>query len=151
MKLKKEVKGSCTIEAACLMGILLPLFVAVIYMGFFLHDKGFLQSAAFETAACVSLHADEKDLDGSRLVNNLITGRMLGTKNTEAQAVSGEKQVEVSCGGCFAVPGMSEMFFGEKGIELKAKAALNQERPSRRIQKIRGVAKVIQTFRRTLE
>lgn len=151
MKLKKEVKGSYTIEAACLMGILLPLFVAIIYMGFFLHDKGFLQSAAFETAAHISLHADEKDLDGSRLINSLIAGRMLGTRNMETQVVSGKKQVEVSCSGSFVVPGMSKMFFGENGIELRATAALNQERPSRRIQKIRGVTKVIQTFRRTLE
>ncbi|MDO5541489.1 MAG: pilus assembly protein [Eubacteriales bacterium] len=151
MKLKKEVKGSYTIEAAFLMGILLPLFVAIIYMGFFLHDKGFLQSAAFETAACVSLHADEKDLDGNQMVNDLITGRMLGTKNEEAYAVSGKKEVEISCCGSFFVPGMSRMFFGENGIALKAKTTLNLERPSRRIQKIRGVAKVIQTFRRTLE
>lgn len=151
MKLRKEMKGSYTIEAALLMGILLPLFTAVIYMGFFLHDRGFLQSAAFETAACISLRADEKDLEGGRLMQNLMAGRLLGTRNTQAQASASERRTVVSGSGSFWVPGMAKQFFGTDGITLSAKVSLNQERPSRRIQKIRGATKVIQTFRRTLE
>lgn len=133
------------------MGILLPLFVALIYMGFFLHDRGFFQGAAFETAVCVSLHADEKDLDGSGALQGLISGRMLGTKEIAAGAASDGKQVEASCRGRFAVPGMSRIFFGEDGIELGAKTVLSTERPSRKIQVIRGAVKVIHTFGRTLE
>ena len=44
-----DQKGSYTIEAALLMGILLSVLIAVIYIGFWYHDKDFLQSAAYET------------------------------------------------------------------------------------------------------
>lgn len=151
MKKTENLKGSYTIEAALLMGILLPLFAAVIYLGFFLHDKSFLQSAAFETAVCVSLHEDEKDLDGNRALNSLLSGRLLGTRDAQGQVSSDKQRVTVSCGGDFTVPGMTERFFGRKGLKTGTVLTMNLERPSRRIQKIRGAVKVIQTFRRTLE
>lgn len=151
MKQTESLKGSYTIETALLMGILLPLFVAVIYMCFFLHDKSFLQSAAFETAACVSLHADEKNLDGNQALDGLLSGRLLGTRDIQRQVASDKQKVIVSCGGNFVVPGMTKRFFGREGLKTETALTMSLERPSRRIRKIRGAAKVIQTFRRTLE
>lgn len=150
MQMRKLVKGSCTVEAALLMGILLPLFVAVLYMGFFLHDRGFLQGAAFEAAAYASLHADDGEPDAGGAAGRLIAGRLLGTGNVGVQAAVGERQVSISCSGTFSVPAPVLPFLGGNH-QTKADVTLSLERPSRRIQKIRGVTKVIQTFRRTLE
>ena len=36
-------KGSYTVEAALLMGILLSVLVSEIYLGFWYHDRNFLQ------------------------------------------------------------------------------------------------------------
>ena len=147
----KSVKGSYTIEASLLMGIILPLLVAIIYMGFFLHDKGLLLGAAYETAACMSLRADDKDFDGASAAGKLIKGRALGSTGLTASASAGEKQAQVTCSGNFRVPGMAAIFFGTNGINVTANISMNIERPSKRIRKIRSIAKVADTFRRALE
>ena len=56
-----DQKGSYTIEAALLMGILLSVLIAVIYIGFWYHDKDFLQSAAYETVCAALLHDTVED------------------------------------------------------------------------------------------
>lgn len=150
MRRRKMTKGSCTVEAALLMTILLPLFIAVLYMGFFLHDRGFLQGAAFEAAAYASLHADDGEADAGGAAGRRITGRLLGTGNVGVQASAGERQVSISYSGNFSIPAPALPFLGGNH-QIKADVTLSLERPSRRIQKIRGVTKVIQTFRRTLE
>ena len=45
-------KGSYTVEAALLMGILLSVLVSVIYLGFWYHDRNFLQNAAYVQQVC---------------------------------------------------------------------------------------------------
>ena len=55
----KNQKGSYTVEASLLMGMILSVLVSVIYIGFWYHDKSFLQSAAYETACAAILHGEE--------------------------------------------------------------------------------------------
>ena len=43
-------KGSYTVEAALLMGILIPLLTGVIYLGFFMELRGQVQAEAMEKA-----------------------------------------------------------------------------------------------------
>ena len=43
-------KGSYTVEAALLMGVLIPLLVGVIYLGFFMMIRGNVQGEAIEKA-----------------------------------------------------------------------------------------------------
>lgn len=150
-RIMKRGKGSYTVEASLLMGIILPLLVAIIYMGFFLHDKGLLLGTAFETAVCMSLQADEKDFDGTSAAKKLMSGRALGSTGITASASAGEKQAQVACSGNFHVPGMAAAFFGTEGIPITANISMNIERPSKRIRKIRSLARVADTFRRALE
>ena len=56
----KKKKGSYTLEASVLMGIILSVLVAVIYLGFWYHDKSFLQSAAYEAVCVAGLKQEEK-------------------------------------------------------------------------------------------
>lgn len=43
-------KGSFTIEAALVMGILISLLIALMYLGIFLHDVSWVQNKGRETA-----------------------------------------------------------------------------------------------------
>lgn len=151
MKKKTWRAGSCTIEASLLMGILLPLLAAIIYMGFFLHDRGFLQGAAYEAAVYASLHADDQKGDAADAAQKLIAGRMLGTQNVSVNAGQDQKKVQVVYEGSFAVPHLAQIFFGSARFPVKALASLTLERPSRRIQTIRGLAKVFNSIRRKRE
>lgn len=38
-KIKRDLNGSFTVEAALLMTVLIPLLTALIYLGFYQHDK----------------------------------------------------------------------------------------------------------------
>lgn len=147
----EELHGSYTIEAALLMGIILPLLVSIIYMGFFLHDRGFLQGAAHEAAVLASLQADQKGVDMAGTAQCLTTNRTLGIRTVSAAYSADERRVEVTYEGNFQVPGMIRRFFGKNGIPVRSSVTLSLERPSKRIQKLRGIAKVINGIGRTGE
>lgn len=146
-----KVKGSYTIEASLLMGILLPVLVSIIYMGFFLHDRGFLQGAACEAASYASLHTDDDGADIPAAAQLLVSGRTLGVRGAVAKTDIGDRQASISYEGNFLAPGMTRSFFGMGTITVRAQASLTLERPSRRIQKIRGVVKVMDSVRRRNE
>ncbi len=145
MKIRKRKKGSYTIEASLLMGVILPVLVGIIYMGFFLHDKSFTQAAAYEAAVYASLHADDKKTDVNDMANRLIKGRLLGTGGVICQSSAGEREVKVSCRGNFTVPGMIRQLLGQQ--QISSEVVLSVERPSKRIQRIRGVIKIAKKIR----
>lgn len=142
------LSGSYTIETSLLMGILLPLLVGIIYMGFFLHDRSFLQCSAHEAASCASLHVDDTNIDVTTAAQKLIKGRTLGTHDISADSAVGTRQVRVAYKGTFSFPGLTVPFFGQSASVIQSGITLNLERPSRRIQKIRGASKVINALRR---
>lgn len=145
------LSGSYTVEASLLMGILLPLLVGIIYMGFFLHDRSFLQCAAHEAASYGSLHADDNHTDIAAAAQKLTAGRALGIRSISTNAAASERQVQICYEGNFQLPGMTAPFFGQSGISVRSAVTLKSERPSRRIQKIRGASKVINALRRKRE
>lgn len=143
--------GSYTVEASLLMGILLPLLASILYMGFYLHDRSFLQGAAHEAAAYASLRADDESADTAQAAQKLVSGRMLGTRGVSAKTSADQKKVQIHYQGNFQTPGMIAAFWGSGASVVSARAALTLERPSKRIQTIRGVAKVFNSIRRTRE
>ena len=55
-------KGSYTVEAALLMGVLIPLLVGVIYLGFFMMIRGNVQGEAIEKALTALLIGEETEV-----------------------------------------------------------------------------------------
>lgn len=137
-------KGSYTVEAAFLMGIILSVLVGVVYIGFWYHDKNFLQSAAYEAACVASLRADEDNYQLRETAQMLTSGRMLGTTSLQTDCRNGSKKASVSFQGTFSLPGMIAAFFQKERLEIREACELTTERPSRRIQKIRGLLKIVQ-------
>lgn len=138
----KNQKGSYTVEAALLMGIILSVLVSVIYLGFWYHDKGFLQSVAYETACTASLRADESGWQIEQAARTLTEGRMLGTRGIQRQCQNSKKAATVSFQGTFRIPGMILAFFQKEKLEIQESCTITTERPSKKIQKIRGIVKV---------
>ncbi len=151
MKKNTQLCASYTVEAALLMGILLPVLVGIIYMGFYLHDRGFLQGAAHEAAACLCLKADDQTANLTGAVEALPAGRTLGVPSVSANIGPRERQVSVTYEGSLRIPGMAADLFGQGALTVRSGVTLTVERPSRRIQKIRGVYKVINSVRRVRE
>ena len=55
-----RAQASFTVEAAMLMCVILPVLLALLYLGMFLHDKGVLNGAAQEVAATAETFADKE-------------------------------------------------------------------------------------------
>lgn len=136
-------KGSYTVEAALLMGIILSVLVSVIYIGFWYHDKSFLQSAAYEAACVASLRKDEDSYKIGEAAQSLTKGRMLGTGKLQIQTNDGKEKASVIYQGSFRIPGMIVSFFSGGKLGIKESCSLSVERPSKKIQKIRGALKVV--------
>ena len=51
----KVRKGSFTIEAACVMSLVLITVMGVLYLSFFVHNRSWLTAAAYEAALAGSM------------------------------------------------------------------------------------------------
>ena len=61
--MKKLKKGSFTIEAALLMPLILMVLMGLLYLDFFVHNRAWLTSAAYEAAVSGSMEGYKKDGD----------------------------------------------------------------------------------------
>ena len=75
--MKKLKKGSFTIEAALLMPLILMVLMGLLYLDFFVHNRAWLTSAAYEAAVSGSMEGYKKDGDIYEKAD--IQGRMLGS------------------------------------------------------------------------
>ena len=56
----KVRKGSFTIEAACVMSLVLITVMGVLYLSFFVHNRSWLTAAAYEAALAGSIEGVQK-------------------------------------------------------------------------------------------
>lgn len=140
----KRQKGSYTVEAALLMGILLAVLVSVIYIAFWYHDKNFLKGVSYEAVCVAGLQeeAQSAQISAVEYAKKLINGRMLGTRKVETSGQSGKKS-NISLHGNFYVPGMIAAFFAGGKLEVQESSTVSAEKPSTKIQKVRGLVKVM--------
>lgn len=121
MKMKK---GSYTVEAALLMGILIPLLTGVIYLGFFMELRGQVQAEAMEKALTGLLTEEEAE------------GVSIGKKE-----ISAEVEAEVP-----VFP------FGKRIFSLPAsvsgKFVLERQKPVRMIFRMHSMKKAIRQVKR---
>lgn len=131
-------------EAALLMGILVPLLAGIIYFTCYQHNKVFLQNAAYEIIATASLFQGEEDaleLAEARKEWRL-QGCVLGGRNIGGSVQTGKNKIQVEIGGEFVVPkGLPAGMFPENQRNIRVKAQAKSESPSERILKIHGTKK----------
>ena len=60
-KIKRDLNGSFTVEAALLMTVLIPLLTALIYLGFYQHDKVWIANKTRTEAMEAALDTDRKN------------------------------------------------------------------------------------------
>ena len=116
--------GSYTVEAALLMGVLIPLLVGVIYLGFFMMIRGNVQGEAIEKA---------------------LTALLIGE---ETEGVSlGEKEVSVEAEA--AVPAFP---FGKRVFSLadsvQGRFVLERQKPSETIFRMHSLKKAIRQVKK---
>lgn len=101
VKGKKAEKGSFTVEISLIMSLLIPLLMCLIYLGFYMHDRAFLEGAALEAACTASLYAGEEmqeDYTESR-EQALLKERLFGVYNITGNVELGEETVKFRTAG----------------------------------------------------
>ena len=115
-------KGSYTVEAALLMGVLIPLLVGVIYLGFFMMIRGNVQGEAIEKALTALLIGEETE------------GVSLGEKEDSVEA---------------AVPAFP---FGKRVFSLadsvQGRFVLERQKPSETIFRMHSLKKAIRQVKK---
>ena len=137
---ERRLPGSFTVEAAMLMAVIIPVLLALLYLGLFLHDKGVLNGAAQEAAAQADLNrwkeSGNAHLSGSagKLADR--TGPS-GKAKTEVSVTN--SQASVSFKASMALPGLLPKLFGKSRLDTGASARRLLPDPADTIRVIRGL------------
>lgn len=133
-------RGSFTIETACVMPLILFVLMGSLYLNFYVHNRGWLTSAAYEAALTGSMEAVKEN--GKVYENALVKGRELGNtgffgaENLTMQVNTGSK-VSVIYNLDTVVP-----FAGVKW-HLRAEGTSKVIAPVTRIRKLKAAAEIV--------
>ncbi len=135
-----QAPGSFTVEAALLMGIILPVLIALLLMGFYLHDKACLQGTASELCARGSSLRLYKDREGTlaKIRDKRLSHSLLWTRDVSGGVTAGTDEMSASAEGSFPVPGLIAALTGNKLSTVGAKWQARLHDPTDLIWKIRG-------------
>lgn len=77
----KRIKGSATVEMAYIMPVVLFVFVVLIYILFYLHDKNIISGALYETVVvgCQKLRWEDENTEAQmeKLFRERIDGKLI--------------------------------------------------------------------------
>mgnify|MGYP004467491793 CR=1 FL=1 len=137
---KKMQKGSFTIEAACVMSLILITIIGVLYLAFFVHNRTWLTAAAHEAALTGSMEGVRKNGQtyeaASAKGEELGNVGFFGAENLKYQVSTG-KTVKVSY--------QAETIAGFGGFRwtLKTEGSSRIIRPSEWIRKVKAAAEIV--------
>lgn len=133
-------RASFTVEAALLMGIILPVLIALLLAGFYLHDRAYLQCVTTELCARESnlrLYENRSaQLAGIR--DQRLGHALLWTRNASGSFSEGDDSAEAQAAGSFPVPGLAARLFGAGQLEVKASWSRRLYKPADLIWKARA-------------
>lgn len=145
-KLKPEAclqyaKASFTVEASLLMAIILPVLIAILLAGFYLHDSASLETAVTELCAMGSnlRGYGERSSDLEDVKNRRLSHSLLWTRQAAGTVSSGEEDVSARLSGTFPVPGLVGKLMGSAQIQVTKTWSRRLYRPAEMIWKIRAV------------
>lgn len=141
MKREYLRKGSFTIEAACVMSLVLLVLMGVLYLTFFVHNRAWLTAAACESALTGSIEGIRKDGQAEQAAEircrELGNIGFFGAENLTGQ-VQGGKKIKVTY--------TADIISGFGGLkwELTAEGSSLIIRPAAWIRKIKAASEVIE-------
>ena len=122
------------------MTLILPVLLALIYLGLFLHDKGVLNGAAQEITAMADLNR-WKESGNSHLGNSAkkLADRTGPSGKADTSVSVSDHQVSVSYTATMNLPGILPKLFGKSTLDTGAAAQRLLIEPADTIRMIRGL------------
>lgn len=137
---KKIRKGSFTIEAACVMSIVLVTVMGVLYLTFFVHNRTWLTAAAYEAALTGSMEGVQKD--GQVYEAASARGQELGNVGFFGAE---NLQYQVSTGKTVKVSYQAETISGFGGFHwtLRTEGSSKIIRPAEWVRKVKSASEIV--------
>lgn len=138
---KKRLRASFTIETTLLMSVILPVLIALLMAGFYVHDRAKLQGAACELAArgcCLVLDEDRSSQLG-KTANALSGGGTMWARSVRAQVSADEEAVSASAQGSFPFPGFTEALLSQGSETVTGSCDRKICHSAKLIRKVRGL------------
>ncbi|MBQ4177481.1 MAG: pilus assembly protein [Lachnospiraceae bacterium] len=135
-----RVQGSFTVEAAMLMCVILPVLLALLYLGMFLHDKGVLNGAAQEVAATADLNRFRNG-GNARLARKAdqLADRTGASGKAKSSVQVTDHEVSASYSASMKLPGLLPKLFGKGTLDTGADVTRILPDAADTIRKIRGL------------
>lgn len=137
---KKIRKGSFTIEAACVMSIVLVTVMGVLYLAFFVHNRTWLTAAAYEAALTGSMEGVKKN--GQVYEAASARGQELGNVGFFGAE---NLQYQVSTGKTVKVSYQAETISGFGGFHwtLRTEGSSKIIRPAEWVRKVKSASEIV--------
>ena len=137
---KKMRKGSFTIEAACVMSLVLMTVISLLHLTFYVHNRAWLTAAAYEAALTGSMEGVRKDgqvYEAAQMRSQELGNvGFFGAENLQCQ-VKADKKVSVT------YQAETIVGFGDFRWTMKAEGSSKIIRPTEWIRKTKAAAEVI--------
>lgn len=137
---KKVRKGSFTVEAACVMSIILFTVMGVLYLSFFVHNRTWLTAAAYEAALTGSMEGIQKN--GQIYEAASVRGQELGNVGFFGAE---NLQYQVSTGKTVKVSYQTDTISGFGGFHwtLHMEGSSKIIRPAEWVRKVKAAAEIV--------
>jgi hypothetical protein len=135
-----RAQASFTVEAAMLMCVILPVLLALLYLGMFLHDKGVLNGAAQEVAATADLNRFRNG-GNARLARKAdqLADRTGASGKAKSSVQVTDHEVSASYSASMKLPGLLPKLFGKGTLNTGADVTRILPDAADTIRKIRGL------------
>lgn len=127
--MKKQQKGSFTIEASVIVPMILMVFVLIVYAVFYYHDKNILEGAAYETAVVGSGRSEPEEAEIRAYFRKRIQGKLILFGQVQEEISMDKEEVIVKC--------TAE----KKKMRVSAEVSAKRTEPERFIRDIRKIQK----------
>lgn len=128
--MKKGVKGSFTVEAACIVPLILFVFGVLLHILFYYHDKNLLASASYETAVYGAGRYEVDEASINKHFQSRIKGKLLLFTTVKSEVLSEEEQVQIICRA------------SQKAMSLRTECVISRTKPEDYIRSIRKLNKI---------
>ena len=127
--MRKIVRGSVTVEAAVIVPLIVFIFVVLVNIFFYYHDKNILLSTAHETAALSVARENMQEADLESYFFSRMEGKLLLFDSVGCEVMMKEDYVVITCDG----------YKDSMSLELECK--MKKTKPEKFIRDVRKVEK----------
>lgn len=142
----RTVRAVFTVEAALLMGILLPVLISILIAAFYVHDAGVLEGLACEAAAMGSNYTERGEGNIHRTASEIGKKRTIWIHDISISVETNKKATVASYSGDFKIPGLMAQLLTGGRVTLTGRCRRAVCQPAKTIRMIRGVMYVLDEF-----